>query len=193
MIATTSILVLTFLIAVSVGYIGYLAFGASTKGVILYNLPNDDPASIFAKCAYVLTICGSFVLIIQPIFYIMESSKWYSNLIYSNREPKEDKKEEAKEMDPDQAAANLSADFDTVQQKDEENASDQSDTSISCGKWFLFALFRILIVFTIAGLSFLIPNIHILLTLAGSVLGTLVNIILPVLFYNKAYNWSDKN
>lgn len=192
MIATISILILTFLIAVSVGYIGYLAFGASTKGVILYNLPNDDPASIFAKCAYVLTICGSFVLLIQPIFYIMESSNWYSNLIYTKREKKEDKMEEEKMMEPDQAAANLSADFDTVP-KEEENESDQSDTSISCGKWFLFALFRILIMYTVAGLSFLIPNIHILLTLAGSVLGTLVNIVLPVVFYNRAYNWSDKN
>ena len=188
----TSILILTFLIAAAVGYIGYLAFGASTKGVILYNLPNDDPASIFAKCAYVLTICGSFVLLIQPIFYIMESSNWYSNLIYTKKESKEDKKEEEKQMEPDAAAANLSADFET-DKKDEENASDQSDTSISCGKWFLFALFRILIVFTIAGLSFLIPNIHILLTLAGSVLGTVVNIVLPVLFYNRAYKWSDKN
>lgn len=192
MIATISILILTFLIAVSVGYIGYLAFGASTKGVILYNLPNDDPASIFAKCAYVLTICGSFVLLIQPIFYIMESSNWYSNLIYTKKEKKEDKMEEEKMMEPDQAAANLSADFDTVP-KEEENESDQSDTSISCGKWFLFALFRILIIYTVAGLSFLIPNIHILLTLAGSVLGTLVNIVLPVVFYNRAYNWSDKN
>ena len=79
-------MVLTFLIAAAVGYIGYLAFGASSKGVILYNLPNDDPASIFAKCAYVLTICGSFVLLIQPIFYIMESSKWYSSLIYTKNE-----------------------------------------------------------------------------------------------------------
>lgn len=114
MIAVISILILTFLIAVSVGYIGYLAFGASTKGVILYNLPNDDPASIFAKCAYVLTICGSFVLLIQPIFYIMESSNWYSNLIYTKREKKDDKKEEEKAMEPDQAAANLSADFDTI-------------------------------------------------------------------------------
>jgi len=95
-------------------------------------------------------------------------------------------------MEPNDAAANLSADFETVQ-KDEDVASDQSDTSISCGKWFLFALFRILIVFTIAGLSFLIPNIHILLTLAGSVLGTVVNIVLPDIFYNRAYNWSDKN
>merc|ERR1719197_1764991 len=95
-------------------------------------------------------------------------------------------------MEPDQAAANLSADFDTVP-KEEEDEADQSDTSISCGKWFLFALFRILIIYTVAGLSFLIPNIHILLTLAGSVLGTLVNIVLPVIFYNRAYNWSDKN
>merc|ERR1719389_1234669 len=108
MIATISILILTFFIAVAVGYIGYLAFGASTKGVILYNLPNDDPASIFAKCAYVLTICGSFVLLIQPIFYIMESSNWYSNLIYTKRE-KDDKmkEEESKAMEPDGAAANL--------------------------------------------------------------------------------------
>ena len=59
--------------------------------------------------------------------------------------------------------------------------------------WFLFALFRILIIFSIAGLSFLIPNIHILLTLAGSILGTIVNIYLPVLFYNRAYNYSEKN
>lgn len=64
MIATICILFLTFLIAVSVGYIGYLAFGASTKGIILYNLPNENPWAIAAKCAYVLTVCGSFVLLI---------------------------------------------------------------------------------------------------------------------------------
>lgn len=32
-----------------------------------------------------------------------------------------------------------------------------------------------------------------MLTFAGAVLGTLVNIILPVMFYNRAYNNSDKN
>jgi len=32
-----------------------------------------------------------------------------------------------------------------------------------------------------------------MLTFAGAVLGTLVNIILPVMFYNRAYNGSDKN
>jgi len=32
-----------------------------------------------------------------------------------------------------------------------------------------------------------------MLTFAGAVLGTLVNVILPVMFYNRAYNGSDKN
>ena len=32
-----------------------------------------------------------------------------------------------------------------------------------------------------------------MLTFAGAVLGTIVNIILPVLFYNRAYNGSQKN
>jgi len=32
-----------------------------------------------------------------------------------------------------------------------------------------------------------------MLTFAGAVLGTIVNIVLPVLFYNRAYNNSDKN
>lgn len=42
-------------------------------------------------------------------------------------------------------------------------------------------------------MSILIPNINILLTFAGAVLGTVVNVILPVMFYNRAYNSSDKN
>lgn len=61
----------------TVGYIGYLAFGNTVKGVILYSLPNDDPAAFIAKICYVLTIMGSIVLSIQPIFYVMESSNWY--------------------------------------------------------------------------------------------------------------------
>jgi hypothetical protein len=92
-------------------------------------------------------------------------------------------------------AANLSKDCETNRDGNDEAGSDSSDDkgSLSCGMWFLFALLRILIIFTIAGLSFLIPNIHILLTLAGSILGTIVNIYLPVLFYNKAYNYTEKN
>ena len=54
-------------------------------------------------------------------------------------------------------------------------------------------MFRILVVLIIYTVSILIPNINIMLTFAGAVLGTLVNIILPVMFYNRAYNGSDKN
>ena len=42
-------------------------------------------------------------------------------------------------------------------------------------------------------LAFIIPNINILLTIAGALLGTIVNIVLPVLFYNRAYGFSSKN
>ena len=64
MIALISILGLTVFVAATIGYLGYLAFGNSVKGVILYNLPNDDPAAVTAKICYVLTIMGSFVLLI---------------------------------------------------------------------------------------------------------------------------------
>jgi amino acid permease len=64
MITLVIIIVLTVIIASTVGYLGYLAFGATTKSLILYNLPNDDPLSIMAKCCYILTIMGSFVLVI---------------------------------------------------------------------------------------------------------------------------------
>ena len=37
------------------------------------------------------------------------------------------------------------------------------------------------------------PNISILITFAGAVLGTIINVLLPVLFYNRAYNGKTKN
>ena len=64
-------------VAITIGYVGYLAFGNSVKSVILYNLPNEDPLSIIAKVCYVLTIMGSFVIVMQPIYYVIESSNWY--------------------------------------------------------------------------------------------------------------------
>lgn len=61
-----------------------------------------------------------------------------------------------------------------------------------CG-FVVYFLFRTLVVAIIIGLAFLIPNLSILITFCGAVLGTIVNILLPVLFYNRAYNNSDKN
>mmetsp|Transcript_17683 Transcript_17683/g.29891 ORF Transcript_17683/g.29891 Transcript_17683/m.29891 type:complete len:105 (+) Transcript_17683:1452-1766(+) len=39
--------------------------------------------------------------------------------------------------------------------------------------------------------SFFIPNLNVLLAIGGSVLGTLVTIVIPIMFYNKAYSDDD--
>ena len=57
------VIILCLFIAVSVAYAGYFAFGATTKSVIIYNLPNQDPMSITVKICYLVTIMGSFVLL----------------------------------------------------------------------------------------------------------------------------------
>jgi amino acid permease len=77
MIITTAIVLLTVFVACAIGYLGYLAFGDKTKSVILFNLPNDDPASIIAKIFYILTVMGSFVLVANPVFRVIETSNWY--------------------------------------------------------------------------------------------------------------------
>ena len=77
MIAVICIVILTIFIAAAIGYLGYLAFGATTKSVILLNLPNQDPLAVTAKICYVLTIMGSFVIIINPLYRVIENSNWY--------------------------------------------------------------------------------------------------------------------
>lgn len=62
--AVIIIVSLTLGIAMTVGYVGYLAFGNNTKSLILYNLPNEDPWAITAEICYIVTLAGSFVLII---------------------------------------------------------------------------------------------------------------------------------
>jgi hypothetical protein len=49
-------------------------------------LPNDNPAATAAKIFYILTIAGSFVLVVNPIFYVIEQSNWY-NYISGYKEP----------------------------------------------------------------------------------------------------------
>lgn len=60
--------------AAGMGTIGYMAFGDKTDPVILYNLPNQDGLSIAAKIAYLLTIAGSYLLLVQPVFKIIEQT-----------------------------------------------------------------------------------------------------------------------
>ena len=52
---------------------------------------------------------------------------------------------------------------------------------------------RTIIVILITLCSFIVPNINIMLVLGGSILGTIVTVIIPVLFYNRAYSDSFKN
>lgn len=203
LIAMVCILALLFFVAATVGYLGYLAFGNSVKSVILYSLPNEDPLSILAKICYVLTIMGSFVIIIQPIFYVIESSNWYIFISTCGDDGEEDdkgemmesdknkKKDEGKEEDPD-VAMNEGGDKSAKSAKTEESVALDGRKPTFCG-FVVYFLFRTLVVIIIVGLAFLIPNLSILITFCGAVLGTIVNILLPVLFYNKAYNNSDKN
>ena len=74
------IVFLSLIVSVIIGYLGYLAFGAATKSLILFNLPNEDPASITAKIFYILTIMGSFVVVVIPVYKIIENYKWYRYL-----------------------------------------------------------------------------------------------------------------
>ena len=68
-------------IAILTGMLGYFAFGATCDSVILLNLPNQSIFGILAKLFYCFTIMGSFVIVIQPIFYVMERAEWYQNLV----------------------------------------------------------------------------------------------------------------
>ena len=74
-----------------------------------------------------------------------------------------------------------------------ESVYTDDQAEFTCCSCMMYFGFRILIVALIAFFAFLIPNINVLLTISGAVLGTIVNIWLPVLFYNRAYTFSDKN
>lgn len=60
--------ILLVFIAVLFGLIGYITFGNTIESVIIYNLPSDDTLSILAKMLFIVTISGSFILLMMPIF-----------------------------------------------------------------------------------------------------------------------------
>lgn len=76
-LVTIIFIVLLMFVAIGVGMLGYMAFGKTCESVIVLNLPNNQNLSILAKSFYVITIIGSFVLLAQPIFYVVESSQFY--------------------------------------------------------------------------------------------------------------------
>jgi amino acid permease len=152
---------LSIFVVLSVGLSGYLAFGNSVKSVVIYSLPHQDVASIIIKFCYLITISGSYLIIIQPIFHIIESCECYRS-------------------------GNCCIDRPRRELED-------VDVEWSCTRYFKFILVRFLIVIIVFFVSILIPNINIMLIISGAFCGTLVNIIIPVTFYNRAYNGSIKN
>lgn len=123
------------------GLFGYLTFGQSIKSVVLFNLPNEDPLSIATKLCYLITIMGSYVIIIQPVFSLIESKSWYTNLDYKIK----------------------------------------------------FPLARIAVVILTIYVSVMLPDIHLILSLSGSISGTLISVVVPILFYNKAFEFADSS
>jgi len=123
MTALITILLLTVFVAMTVGYLGYLAFGNGVKSVILYSLPNQDPAAITAKIFYILTIMGSLVILIQPVYYIIESSNWYKWLGGVRDEDEENKKKEEIMME---------AAMEKSDGTKEKEASEEEDDSMTC-------------------------------------------------------------
>ena len=60
------------IIGVTFGMVGYLAFGSKANGMILINMPTNNWVGIVAKLFYTVTIMGSFAIILQPIYNILE-------------------------------------------------------------------------------------------------------------------------
>lgn len=158
-------------LAVIVGMLGYFAFGAKADTVILLNMPNNHWTGIAAKLFYSFTIMGSFVLLIQPIFYVMESSSWYKNI-----------------LDPQPApAAEAAPEFenDYSSQPQRRNRHLELETTM---QRIVYVFFRLVIVALVVLISFTFPNLNLVLTLGGSILGTIMTIIIPISFYNRAYS-----
>ena len=51
-----------------------------------------------------------------------------------------------------------------------------------------FIIKRVIVTFTIFGLGQVLPALDVFLEIAGSVIGVVINIIIPAAFYNRAYS-----
>lgn len=125
---------------------------------------------------------------------MIESSNWYIWLATRFDGAEEDMENEDKgndENDPDNNANEGGA----AQSAKSGPAKSEvlNNRKPSCCGYVVYFSFRTLIVMIVIGIAFLIPNLSILITFCGAVLGTIVNILLPVLFYNRAYNNTGKN
>jgi hypothetical protein len=66
--------------AAFLGILGYLAFGNQISPIILSNMPETEVIGVIARVSYLFAILGCWVIVLQPIFYIVESSAQYEKL-----------------------------------------------------------------------------------------------------------------
>lgn len=82
-------LVVSVAIGILVGILGYFAFGNSCQSTILLNMPSESNLGVMAKVCYVITILGSYVILVQPIFHLIEFSGMFREFLEPEPEPQE--------------------------------------------------------------------------------------------------------
>ena len=65
--------IIYYVVGVIFGIVGYLAFGSKSNAIILINMPTNNWVGTTAKIFYTFTIMGSFAIVIQPIYNIIEN------------------------------------------------------------------------------------------------------------------------
>lgn len=58
---------------------------------------------------------------------------------------------------------------------------------------FAYVISRLFIVFAIYLIATVLPSIDVILEVGGAILGTIINLLLPILFYNRAYSGEQKH
>ena len=126
-------------------------------------MPNNNTVGILAKVFYVITIMGSFVLVIQPIFHVIERSHKFQKFLEPHNSEDSD-----------------------------ENANAEYEINSPFRMMKYLCMRSSIVALTTLG-SFVFPNLNVMLALGGSVIGTCMTIIMPVMFYNRAYSQEPKH
>ena len=203
----------TLVFGIGVGFLGYLAFGDACQSTILYNLPHSVSIGVVAKCLYIFTIIGSFVMLIQPIFYRIEISRTFQTLFESHSlrkkmrippgplQPSSARDEETKvNLGESFAIKSESSDI-KLEEGDlphlDAGAEDPDDPLLYSIdrpiRYFKYVVCRVGAVSLLVFVSFYLPSINMVLALGGSICGTFYTVIIPVVFYNRAFSDSPKN
>ena len=71
--------------------------------------------------------------------------------------------------------------------KENQDDYDNGNNSSYMG-CFKLLFFRSLVVILVIISSFLIPNLNLMMSLVGTIFGTIITLVFPILFYNRAYS-----